>query len=177
MRQFELLARRKPRESQRRVRVSCKALGSQRKVWKCKAQGNQRTALEREAQVRCRVLEKSRRLARRTALVRQRTALAKRRRLVTRKVLVQSRGRVKRKENKLMVQDNIVGYPGKDLTYTVLRSKMVKVKEHRQPRGRMGQPVVMRLQLSLQTARLAWAGLAWSGLPKAPLLRCPRGEA
>jgi hypothetical protein len=103
------LARRKPRESQRRVRVSCKALGSQRKVWKCKAQGNQRpyaspnaysspvpytspalhapvpyagspvpytkaqgnqrTALEREAQVRCRVLEKSRRLARRTALV------------------------------------------------------------------------------------------------------------
>jgi hypothetical protein len=25
-------------------------------VWKCKAQGNQRTALEREAQVRCRVL-------------------------------------------------------------------------------------------------------------------------
>lgn len=92
MRRFELLAKRKLPVNQRRVRVSCKALESQRKAWKCKAPGNQRTVLERRAQVRCRVPEKRRRLARRTALGRQRTALAKRRRLVTRKVLVQNRG-------------------------------------------------------------------------------------
>lgn len=178
--------RRKVPGNLRRVRVSCKVLESQRKVWmRCKALGNQRTALERKAPVRRRVPEKYRRLARRTAPGRLRTALAKRRGLVrrmglatrrglaTRKVVAQSRGQVKRKGNTPMVRDNNVGYPGKDLTYTVLQSRMGKAKAHRRPQGRMGPPVVMRLQSSLQGAQLDWARLACYGRSRAPLLQDP----
>lgn len=143
---------------------------------KCKAPGNQRTAQGRGAQVMRRVLERSRRLAKRTALA-KRMGLAKRRRLVTRKVLAPSRGLVKRKENTLIVQRNNVGYPGKDLTCTVLQSRTVKARAHRLPQGKMDQPVLMRLQSSLRSVRLDWVDLAWYGHPMAPLFLSPRWKA
>lgn len=124
-----------------------------------------------------RVPERNRRLAKRTAPERQRTALAKRmdlakrRRLVTCKVLVPSMERVKRRGNTLIVQRNKVGYPGKDLTCTVLQSRMVKARAHRRPQGKMDQPVVMRLQSSLQSVRLGWVH------PMASLLLSPQWEA
>lgn len=136
-----------------------------------------------------RVPERSRRLVKRKAPGRQRTALArrmglvkrmglaKRRRLATRKVLVPSRGRVRRKVNTLIVQRNKVGCPGKDLTCTVLQSRMVKARAHKQPQGRMDQPAVMRLQSSLQRVRLDWVDLACYGHPMVPLLQSPRWEA
>lgn len=126
---------------------------------KRKAPGRQRTAL-----------------ARRMGLV-KRMGLAKRKRLATRKVLAPSRERVRRKGNTLIVQSNKVGCPGKDLTCTVLQSRMVKARAHKRPQGRMDQPVVMRLQSSLQSVPLDWADLAWYGHPMVPLLQSPRWEA
>lgn len=55
-------------------------------------------------------------LVMRKALARQRTGLAKRRGLVNRNALVQSRGWVKRRENRQMVQDDIADYPERDWT-------------------------------------------------------------
>lgn len=119
-------------------------------------------------------------MAKRTALGMQRTALAKRmglvkrRRLAKRKVLGPSRVRVKRKGNTLIVQRNKVGYPGKDLTCTVLQLRMVKARAHMRPQGRMDQPAVMRLQSYLQSVRLDWVDLGWYGHPMVPLLQSPR---